>query len=65
MDEWSEAFHKMTSLELLRCEGMRYYINIKKVDESTFDKNTSTVEYPDDIIKGSGFIGTIKHSQMR
>jgi hypothetical protein len=48
VDEWSEAFHKMTSLELLRCEGMRYYINIKKVDESTFDKKISTVEYPDD-----------------
>ena len=46
VDEWSKAFHKMTSLEKLVCYGMRDYI--KDVDESTFDEKTSTVEFPYD-----------------
>jgi len=48
VDEWSKAFDKMTSLKILRCEGMKSYI--KDVDESTFDEKTSTVTavYPFD-----------------
>ena len=48
VDEWSKAFDKMTSLKILRCEGMKSYI--KDVDESTFDVKTSTVTavYPFD-----------------
>ena len=45
VDEWSKAFHKMTSLKELVCIGMGGVI--KNVDESNFDKKTSTVEYPD------------------
>jgi len=48
VDEWSKAFDKMTSLKKLSCRGMREYI--VGVDESIFldEKNSSTVEYPDD-----------------
>ena len=44
VDEWSEAFEKMTSLKCLDCRGMRRYI--ENVDESTFDEKTSTVTVP-------------------
>jgi len=43
VDDWSKAFHKMTSLKQLVCVGMSGFI--KDVDESTFDEKTSTVEY--------------------
>ena len=45
VNEWSEAFDKITSLNYLRCSGSRDYI--KDVDESTFDEKTSTVTVPD------------------
>jgi len=44
VDEWSKALKKMTSLKGLNCDGMRDYI--EDVDESTFDKKTSTVKDP-------------------
>ena len=43
MDEWSKAvFDKLTSLKCLNCWGMED--RIKRVDDTTFDERTSTLE---------------------